>query len=274
MTKHSLEEIKTTVIELCDRNGYNNDEIKERCLKTIDDYLSLKNSSLDVLFYCLKSSLENNSWLLAWKLIAEETDKLTGKFYERQKEQNDEERRILLDYKPIELGDKILCESDLKHLNVDLGVIDAFGVYHTSKRMGIYINSWPDHRKLAAYLATNNKIFNYYIRVGMMYGKNDGILSAESLSYGDMNVLKNFILNDKMAIALYNGIMSKSGPGLTTFEEKLAFFGDGFGYNSMKSHVYPLIYDEELFNKNINVLSYKLGEKFNRKYFTNILNEK
>lgn len=116
-----------------------------------------------------------------------------------------------------------------------------------------------------------NKIIEYYIRVGCICGENDGILCAESLFYGDDTSLKDFLLNEKMVIALYNAIMSKRDVRFTTFEEKLAFYGTEFGYYSNKYNIVPQIYDNELYNNNIKVLSYTLGKRFDKKYFTDIL---
>lgn len=53
--------------------------------------------------------------------------------------------------------------------------------------------------------------------------ENDGLLCAESSYYGNNDSLKEFLLTEKMAIALYNSIMSKKNIRFSIFEEKLAF---------------------------------------------------
>ena len=58
--------------------GYKDDEeIILNCWRIIEKYLLLEGSSLDVVDYYLQNSLDNGAWLLAWKGIREETDKLT-----------------------------------------------------------------------------------------------------------------------------------------------------------------------------------------------------
>ena len=41
-------------------------------------------SSLDTLFNFLNTGINNNSWLLAWKMVTEETNKLSRKYYVKQ----------------------------------------------------------------------------------------------------------------------------------------------------------------------------------------------
>lgn len=271
MPKYTLEKIKTKIIELCNMRGCNNEETIAYCFQIIDNYLSYKGSTLEVLFSCLNVGIDNHSWLLAWNLLTEEIDKLSGEYEANQEKEKNEGETILLDYEPLDLGERILSEKELQNLKVNLGVIDAFGIFHTSERLGISPSKWPDHRSLARYLHLKEKIIQYYIRVGCICGKNDGLLCAESLCYGDYNSLKSFLLTEKMAIALYNSIMSKKNIRFSTFEEKLAFYGTEFGYYSTMYDVVPQIYDRQLYNNNMKVLSYTLGKRFDRKYFTDIL---
>ena len=100
---------------------------------------------------------------------------------------------------------------------------------------------------------------------------NDEIICAESLFYGNEYLLKHFLFTEEMSIALYNAVMSKKDYRFTTFEEKLSYYGTEFGYYSIKYDVFPRIYDKELFNNNMKVLSYTLGKRFDRKYFSDIL---
>ena len=264
---YTIEDIKEKVIEICDINDYNNDEIVSDCFTKIDKYLSYDNSSLEILFNCLEEGIKNGSWILAWHLISKETNKLSGKYYQDIKETENEKKKILLDYQPINLGDRVFEKRELQDLQINLGLIDAFGVFHTSYRGYEKI----DHRELAEYLKLKDRIFQYYIRVGSVAGRNNGMLSAESLLYGDRSSLKHFLLTEQMAIALYNAIMSKVGIGIHTFEEKLAYFGNEFGYYSNQYNVVPQIYDNELFNNNMKVLSSTLGKKFNKNFFLDIL---
>ena len=265
---YKLEDIEQKVRKLCEFSGYKDDEeVISNCMQIIDKYLSLEGSSLDVVNYHLQNSLDNGAWLLAWKGIREETDKLTGDYDKKQEKFEQEQQRILLDYHPLDLGERFLTEEELKQLKVTLGVIDANGVFHTGEREKTKI----DHRKLANYLRLCNKIIQYYIRVGCVCGQNDGILCAESLFYGDRESLKHFLLTEKMAIALYNAIMSKKDYRFSSFEEKLAYYGTEFGYYSTKWQGMPHIYDNKLFNNNIKVLSYTLGNRFDKKFFTDIL---
>ena len=266
---YTLEDVKLKVGKLCALNGYkDNEEVIENCFHIIEKYLSFENSSLDVVNYHLQNSLDNDSWLLAWKGINEEIDKLSSDYYIRKEKYEQEQKRILLDYYPLDLGERFLTEEELKALKINLGVIDANGVFHTGKREQAII----EHRKLANYLRLCNKIIEYYIRVGCVCGHNDGILCAESIAYGDNESLKKFLLTEKMAIALYNGIMSKKDNKFYTFEEKLAYYGNEFGYNSLKYNVINPIYNRELFDNNMKVLSYTLGNRFDKKFFVDILN--
>ena len=220
---YTIEEIKQKVRKLCELRGYKDDEeVISNCMQMIDKYLSLEGSSLDVVNYYLQNSLDNGAWLLAWKVIREEIDKLTGDYYKEQERFEQEQQRILLDYHPLDLGERSLTEEELDQLKVNLGVIDANGVFHTGEREKTKI----DHRKLANYLRLFNKIIEYYIRVWCVCWYNDGILCAESIAYGDNESLKKFLLTEKMAIALYNGVMSKKDSRFSTFEEKLAYYGD------------------------------------------------
>lgn len=271
MATHTLEEINEKVVQLCSIYGYDNKEVLENCFKIIHKYLAFDDSSLDILFYYLKDGIDNGSWFLTWKKINEEIDKLSGKYYIELEDQKKESENILLDYEPLELGERILNDEELTYLKVNLGLIDSFGVFHSSERSNVDKSKWPDHRKIANYLRLKNKIIQYYIRVGNICGENDGLLCAESLSYGDRESLKNFLLSEKMAIALYNAIMSKKDVRFSTFEEKLAFYGTEFGYYSTKYDLAFQIYDKELFNNNVKVLSYTLGNKFDKKFFIDIL---
>lgn len=88
MAKHTMAQVKKQIVELCNLRGCNDDETIINCLRRIDNYLDYEGSSLDVIFNCLKTALDFNSWILAWEMIEEETDKLSGKYYiEREKEQ-------------------------------------------------------------------------------------------------------------------------------------------------------------------------------------------
>lgn len=264
----TIEEIKNKVKKLCELRGYKDDEeIISNCMQIIENYLSFEGSSLDVVNYHLQSSLDNGAWILAWKGIKEETDRLTGDYYKEQEKIEQEQQRLLLDYHPVDLGERFLTEEELKQIKVNLGVIDVNGVFHTGEREQTKI----DHRKLANYLRLCNKIIEYYIRVGCVCGYNDGILCAESIVYGNNESLKNFLLTEKMAIALYNAIMSKKDSRFSTFEEKLAYYGDEFGYFSLKYNSINPIYNRELFDNNMKVLSYTLGKKFDKKFFIDVL---
>ena len=264
----TIEEIKNKVRKLCELRGYKDDEeVISNCMQIIDKYLSLEGGSLDVVNYYLQNSLDNGAWILAWKGIKEETYRLTGDYFKEQEKIEQEQQRILLDYHPVDLGERFLTEEELNQLKVNLGVIDANGVFHTGEREKTKI----DHRKLANYLRLCNKIIEYYIRVGCVCGYNDGILCAESIIYGDNESLKKFLLTEKMAIALYNAIMSKKDSRFSTFEEKLAYYGDEFGYYSLKYNSINPIYNRELFDNNMKVLSYTLENKFDKKFFMDIL---
>lgn len=51
----------------------------------------------------------------------------------------------------------------------------------------------------------------------------------------------------------------------------MLFYATEFGYYLTKYDVAPQIYDNELYNNNMKVLSYTLGKRFDRKYFNDIL---
>ena len=79
------DEIKQKVKKLCELRGYKDDEdVISNCMLIIERYLSLDGSSLEVANYHLQNSLDNGAWLLAWKGIKEETDRLTGDYYLEQ----------------------------------------------------------------------------------------------------------------------------------------------------------------------------------------------
>lgn len=267
MEKYRQEEIRTKIIKLCNLRNCNNAETIANCYQIIDKYLANKDSSLDILFNCLDSGIHNNSWLLAWQMIREETDKLSGKYYAKQEQEKIENETILLNYEPLNLGERIFSENELQNIKVNLGIIDTFGTFHTSERLKIPSSKWPDHRKLASYLHLKEKIIQYYIRVGCFCDISDDLLCPESIQYGDKGSLKKFVLTEKMAIALYNSIMSKKNRSLLRLEEKLAFYGTEYGYYSTKYDIVPRIYDYELYEKNMKVLSRTLEKRFDKQYF-------
>lgn len=110
MENHTLEQIRTKVIELCNLRGCNNNETIANCLQIIDKYLAYDGSSLDKLFNCLDMGINSGSWLLAWKMVAEETEKLSGEYYIKQEKERNESEKILLNYEPLNLGERILRE--------------------------------------------------------------------------------------------------------------------------------------------------------------------
>lgn len=266
MQLDELKQMKEKVIELCGINDIKDEEILTDCFNIIDKYLSCDGSSTEYLLYLLDFAIKNQAWLYFWQTIKKETDKLLNCEIDNSKEDE-----MLISYNPINLGERFLTNDELNKINIDLGVIDKFGVYHTSKREGVMPFKYPDHRKLANYLNLQNKITDYYMRVGCICGENDEIICAESLFYGNEYLLKHFLFTEEMSIALYNAVMSKKDYRFTTFEEKLSYYGTEFGYYSIKYDVFPRIYDKELFNNNMKVLSYTLGKRFDRKYFSDIL---
>ena len=92
----TLEEIDQKVRKLCELRGFKDDEeVISNCWQIIDRYLSFKGSSLGVVDYYLQNSLDNGAWIFAWKGIKEETEKLSGEFYVKQKKYEQEQMRIL-----------------------------------------------------------------------------------------------------------------------------------------------------------------------------------
>ncbi len=268
MDIYQFEKIKQKLVKLCQLNNCNDTNTIQICFKIINKYLSYEGSSVSTVINCLDIAINNNAWVLAWNLLREETDRLSGKFYIEEEKKQLEYERELVNYIPINLGDSIFDEIKLQKLKIGAGVIDAFGVYHTSEREGY---RFIDHRELATYLKEKDKIFTYYIRVCPVQGHKDIRLCAESILYGDLDSLKDFLLTEKMAIALYNSIMSKTDVRFTTFEEKLAFYGTEFGYYSTQYSSDNQIYNYELYNKNMKVLSDTLGKRFDKSYLTSIL---
>lgn len=194
MEKYTREGVREKVVQFCDIFGYNDEKIISNCLRIIDKYLSFENSSIDKLYFYLDEGIRNFSWRLIWENINEEIDKLSGQYDIKQEKIKTDRQNILLSYEALNLGERFFDEEELKRIKVNLGVIDANGVFHTSERLGIPRDNWPDHRQLANYLKLGEKIVQYYIRVGCICGINDGILCAESLSYGNETSLKNFLL--------------------------------------------------------------------------------
>ena len=258
-------------MELCELRGVADDkEVVNNCHEIIDKYLSYENSSLDFVYKCLDTSIQNCSWLFAWRFLNMEIDKLSGKYEEDKKNYEQEQRRILLDYTPIDLGNRFLSEEELKTLNEKFGVIDANGVFHT----GIRKEKKIDHRQLASYLQEQEKILKYYIRVGTATGYNEGIICAEAIRYGDENLLKEFLLTKEMAIAVYNIIMSRKDPRFNSFEEKLDYYADDFGFSTIRYNIIHRIYNRELFERNTEVLSKTLGKRFDKRFFREVLKDR
>jgi len=82
----------------------------------------------------------------------------------------------------------------------------------------------------------------------------------------------DFCPTEQMAIAMYNGIQNQPS-NLNTFEEKLAHFGE-FGYFSTSSHEHRKlkpIYDKKVFDNTTSALSCALGNKFDKKFFMEVL---
>lgn len=262
--------IQKKIMKLC--NDLHDDEIKMSLNKLINEYLSCENSSINIVLQWLDVGIETNSSLLTKSLIKDEIKKLTGKKYIDDEKIIEQERKILLDYETIDLGNDFFSEKALIDLSVNLGVIDMSGVYHPCTRKGS--DFLMDHRKIATILKERNLIIEHYIRVGTICGINQGVLTAESIYYGNRDSLNKFLLTEKMAMALYNSIMSKKGKGFTTFEEKLAYFGNEFGYFSTRYDLVNQIYNDELFENNMEVLSYTLGKRFDKRFFKQILTSK
>ena len=250
----TIEDIKFLIRELCLANGLGSSGTTfDTLLQKSIEYLSLNGSSIDTLFQCLSESIDmDNSILVASAYIKKLLDKI-------------EEKNVLQDCETIDLSDRFLNSEELASLNAKFGVIDSFGVFHSAERN---IGIDPSHKDLACYLKEANRIIDDYIRVGNNLPANEGIFSASSLT--KLN-LKDFLLTEKMAIALYNGVMSRHDGRYSTFEEKLSYYGDDFGYHSIKYNFAPVIYDHELFENNMKVLTYTLGRKFDKSFFVELL---
>lgn len=250
----TIEDIKFIIRELCIANGLGSSgNTFDILLQKSNEYLSLKGSSIDTLFRCLSESVEmSNSLLLANAYIKELLNK-------------SEENKETLEYAHIDLGNDFLSNDELTNLNVKFGVIDSYGVFHTAERNAGVV---PSHENLAHYLKLTDKIVDNYIRVGNVLSTSEGIFSASSLT---KLTLKDFLLTEKMALALYNGVMSRHDGRYSTFEEKLAYYGDDFGYHSVKYNFAPAIYDHELFENNMKVLTYTLGKRFDKSFFVELL---
>ena len=154
-------------------------------------------------------------------------------------------------YNNINIGNDFICNNKLNYLNN--GLVDEYGNLYIFDRTNI-----NTHEKLAYYLK-----LRYYLRIAYYKKYKDGFISYIS---------NNNIITESMAISLYNLVNNKND-NLTTFEEKLARYGTDLGYYSIIFKTIPQIYDYSFFNKNMKVLSYTLGNKFDLKYFKYILNK-
>ena len=171
-----------------------------------------------------------------------------------------------MEYEKIDIGSKISDDNLFKYYSLDNGIVDANGFLYIFDRALFATNNVTTHELLAEYLK-----LKYYLRIAYFHKRNDGSICPDTtctIKYP----LDNFVINEKMTIALYNLINSKADD-LTTFEEKLAKYATEFGYFSTTFKRIRQIYDYEMFNKNIKVLSYTLGNKFDRKFFVDILNK-
>ena len=155
-----------------------------------------------------------------------------------------------MNYKKVNILDCSLEEYENYKLNN--GIIDKYG------NLYIFDKGLKDtHELLGEYLK-----IEYFLRVSYFLKYNDGMISPQ---YFD-------VINDKMALCIYNILSFKKDSKLTTFEEKLAKYVSDLGYYSTVFNNVPQIYDHKLFNENMNVLSYTLGNKFDKSFFVDILN--
>ena len=114
----------------------------------IENYLSFEGSSLDVVNYHLQNSLDNGAWILAWKGIKEETDRLTGDYYKEQEKIEQEQQRILLDYHPVDLGERFLTEEELKVYINEFNYKDILSIVSNKAQMKqLYISSKNNYEK-------------------------------------------------------------------------------------------------------------------------------
>lgn len=171
-------------------------------------------------------------------------------------------------YQGIDLGTKFYTFEELKDININLGVIDAQGCFYPLLIRG---GQYLIHREIARILKEQGSIQNFYLRVGNIGGWNEGLIAPDKIIYSDGTYLRDFTFTPEMAIAIYNAIMSKDNEALTSFEERLAYYGNDFGYVSTKYWVDSQIYDAEFFHRSVQTLSRTLGNKFDANAFCNIL---
>jgi len=173
-------------------------------------------------------------------------------------------------FKIFELGNSVMPKEELKGLSLQTGVVDLAGVFHDFHEAHHGTNAGRvSHDDVAAILQEENKIEDYFLRVATNE-KEGTSFSPEHLGYSSQGMLKDFTMTDNIAVALYNGVQSKRPE--TMFEENLADFGFDFGYNSRKlRHTQP-IFDNNMFNRNMDVLQGAVGRnRFEKKFFREIL---
>ena len=168
------------------------------------------------------------------------------------------------DYESIDIGSEFIEPQKLHSFDIRFGIIDTTGDFHPIPPL--------EDCKTHAALATNLEceigehiVKPCYVRVGGV------IYSLDFRPYG--NIEGELIMNDKMAVAIYNSITSKNST-LNTFEERLAEWGD-FGYSCdwVGGIRKGKIYDRKQFNENMAVLKSTLGSRFDKQYFIEILEQ-
>ena len=170
-----------------------------------------------------------------------------------------------MELKRINVGSDFLKPEYIKNYNINNAVIDKNGLLYIFDRNSIDTNN--THDKIAKYLR-----LKYYLRIAYFIKHNDGIICPDTVSNINFPI-KDFIINEQMCIALYNMINSKNDNNLSTFEEKLAKYASDFGYYTVLFNRVPQIYDYKMFNNNMDVLSYTLGKRFDKKFFIDILSK-
>jgi hypothetical protein len=176
-----------------------------------------------------------------------------------------------------ELGNGVMNNDVLRRLRLQTGCIDLQGTFHDfhdrHHTAGARENLGRlSHDDVAEYLAEQQLINDYFIRVGTTRQEGLHFAPEAVLRVSNLDALLKFTLNEPMAFALYNGVQSQKPDEV--FEKNLANFAYDFGFDSRKLKSTQPIFDKGMYNRNMDILQSTVGRKrFDKKLFTAILTE-
>ena len=170
----------------------------------------------------------------------------------------------------IELGKRIMTAEEHARLDLEFGVIDAFGTYHDISGKRAHGLAQMTHLDAARRLRVHWLIENFFIHVTT--SEMEGTLFAPAAVKEDtkLSVQEQFVFTPAQVIALYNGVQIKNPR--QKFEHNLSIHGHGFGFNSLTLKYAEPIRDERVLDKTMDALQDVLGDElFDRNAFKKLL---